>query len=103
MRLSDCAREVATLLPRGDLTARVRREHHRRIPFERSGRSVARTAVFVVPEGYAAFVEELPGANAQGATLDEAGKTSHRTWPANSLPVESVGLGVAGRAGERGP
>lgn len=31
------------------------------------------TAVFVeVPEGYAAFVEELPGANAQGATLDEA-------------------------------
>lgn len=31
------------------------------------------TAVFVeVPEGYAAFVEELPGANTQGATLDEA-------------------------------
>ena len=31
------------------------------------------TAVFVeVPEGYAAFVEELPGANAQGGTLDEA-------------------------------
>lgn len=24
------------------------------------------------PEGYAAFVEELPGANMQGATLDEA-------------------------------
>ena len=31
------------------------------------------SAVFVkVPEGYAGFVEELPGANAQGATLDEA-------------------------------
>ena len=31
------------------------------------------TAVFQkVPEGYIAFVEELPGANAQGATLDEA-------------------------------
>lgn len=32
------------------------------------------TAVFVrVPEGgYAAFVEELPGANTQGATLEEA-------------------------------
>lgn len=31
------------------------------------------TAVFEkVPEGYVAFVEELPGANAQGATLDEA-------------------------------
>jgi predicted RNase H-like HicB family nuclease len=31
------------------------------------------TAVFEkVPEGYIAFVEELPGANTQGATLDEA-------------------------------
>ena len=25
-----------------------------------------------VPEGYIAWVEELPGANTQGATLDEA-------------------------------
>lgn len=31
------------------------------------------TAVFrKVPEGYIGFVEELPGANAQGATLEEA-------------------------------
>jgi predicted RNase H-like HicB family nuclease len=31
------------------------------------------TAVFQkVPEGYIGFVEELPGANAQAATLDEA-------------------------------
>jgi predicted RNase H-like HicB family nuclease len=31
------------------------------------------TAVYQeVPEGYVAFVEELPGANTQGATLDEA-------------------------------
>lgn len=31
------------------------------------------TAVFrKVPEGYVAYVEELPGANTQGATLDEA-------------------------------
>lgn len=31
------------------------------------------TAVYrKVPEGYAAFVEELPGANTQGATLEEA-------------------------------
>ena len=31
------------------------------------------TAVFVeVPTGYVAYVEELPGANTQGATLDEA-------------------------------
>ncbi len=31
------------------------------------------TAVFrKVPEGYIAFVEELPGANSQGATIEEA-------------------------------
>ena len=31
------------------------------------------TAVFTrVPEGYVGFVEELPGANTQGATLEEA-------------------------------
>jgi predicted RNase H-like HicB family nuclease len=31
------------------------------------------TAVFEkVPEGYIGFVEELPGANTQGETLDEA-------------------------------
>lgn len=31
------------------------------------------TAVYLqVPEGYVAFVEELPGANTQGDTLEEA-------------------------------
>jgi predicted RNase H-like HicB family nuclease len=31
------------------------------------------TAVYIpVPQGYIAFVEELPGANTQGETLDEA-------------------------------
>ncbi len=31
------------------------------------------TAVFEkVPEGYIAFIEELPGANTQGGTLEEA-------------------------------
>ena len=31
------------------------------------------TAVFMpVPEGYIGFVEEIPGANTQGETLDEA-------------------------------
>lgn len=31
------------------------------------------TAVFrEVPDGYIAFIEELPGANTQGATLEEA-------------------------------
>ena len=35
--------------------------------------TVSFTAVYrPVPEGFVAFVEELPGANAQGATLDEA-------------------------------
>ena len=35
--------------------------------------SVELTAVFEkVQEGYIAFVEELPGANTQGATLEEA-------------------------------
>jgi predicted RNase H-like HicB family nuclease len=35
--------------------------------------SVGFTAVFKkVPEGYAAYVEELPGANTQGATIEEA-------------------------------
>jgi len=33
------------------------------------------TAVYMqVPEGYIAFVEELPGANTQGATLEDARK-----------------------------
>ena len=31
------------------------------------------TAIYIkVPEGYIAFVEELPGANTQGTTRDEA-------------------------------
>jgi predicted RNase H-like HicB family nuclease len=31
------------------------------------------TAVFKkIPQGYIGFIEELPGANTQGATLDEA-------------------------------
>ena len=35
--------------------------------------SLTFTAVFRrFPEGYAAYVEELPGANTQGATLEEA-------------------------------
>ncbi|MBM2816514.1 MAG: hypothetical protein HW421_3276 [Ignavibacteria bacterium] len=35
--------------------------------------NISLTAVFKkVPEGYVAFVEELPGANTQGYTLDEA-------------------------------
>jgi predicted RNase H-like HicB family nuclease len=35
--------------------------------------NISLTAVFKkVPEGYVAFVEELPGANTQGYTLEEA-------------------------------
>ena len=40
---------------------------------EHTMRHLSFTAVFrQVPEGYVAFVEELPGANTQGATLEEA-------------------------------
>lgn len=36
------------------------------------------TAVFPkVPQGYIGFVEELPGANTQGATLEEARANLH--------------------------
>jgi predicted RNase H-like HicB family nuclease len=36
------------------------------------------TTVFMqVPEGYIGFVEELPGANTQGATLEEARENLH--------------------------
>ncbi len=36
------------------------------------------TAVFMaVPEGYIGFVEELPGANTQGDTLEEARQNLH--------------------------
>lgn len=36
------------------------------------------TAVFrKVPEGYVGFVEELPGANTQGATLEETRENLH--------------------------
>ena len=36
------------------------------------------TAVFrKIPEGYIGFVEELPGANTQGATLEEARSNLH--------------------------
>ena len=31
-----------------------------------------------VPEGYVAFIEELPGANTQGVTLDEARENLHK-------------------------
>ncbi len=35
--------------------------------------SITLTAVYQkVPEGYIGFVEELPGANTQGATIEEA-------------------------------
>lgn len=45
------------------------------------------TAVFrKVPEGYVGFVEELPGANTQGATLDE---TRRNLEEAISLVLEA--------------
>lgn len=42
-------------------------------PLYKSGGKMSLTAIFLkVPEGYVGFVEELPGANTQGVTLDEA-------------------------------
>lgn len=55
------------------------------------------TAVFQrVPEGYIGFVEELPGANTQGATLAEARANLHEAvelvLQANSaLASETIG------------
>lgn len=59
------------------------------------------TAVFrKVPQGYIAFVEELPGANTQAATLDEARRNlkeavalvleANRTMAEESLKGEKV-------------
>ena len=46
-------------------------------PYDRR-MSLQFTAVFrKVPEGYIGFVEELPGANTQGATLEEARANLH--------------------------
>ena len=60
------------------LHARVRRQGPRGarlrfLSYRELRMALELTAVFrKVPEGYVAFVEELPGANTQGATLDEA-------------------------------
>jgi len=49
--------------------------------------SVQFTAVFrKVPEGYIGFVEELPGANSQGTTLEE---TRHNLTEAIELVLEA--------------
>ena len=56
------------------------------------------TAIFQkVPEGYIAFVEELPGANTQGATLDEARANLHEAvelvMEANRVLTEEIVCG----------
>ena len=60
------------------------------------------TAVFEkVPEGYIAFVEELPGANAQGKTLDEARRNLTEavvTSPKLTLLIDAAGRPVKGTA-----
>lgn len=51
------------------------------------------TAVYLpVPEGFVGFVEELPGANTQGATMDEAREN----------PRDAVRLILESRAGNPG-
>ena len=63
------------------------------------------TAVFKeVPEGYIAWVEELPGANTQGATLEEARANLHEAvelvLEANRLLAEED---IAGQKVHREP
>lgn len=63
------------------------------------------TAVFLeVPEGYVAFVEELPGANTQGATIEEARENLRE---AVELVLEAnrelAERSLAGRAATREP
>ena len=49
------------------------RKSVRKTSIHSRGDKISFTAVFLkVPEGYIGFVEELPGANTQGATLEEA-------------------------------
>lgn len=59
------------------------------------------TAVFQqVPEGYIGFIEELPGANTQGSTLEETRQNlqeaalmileANRTMSEQSLPTEGI-------------
>lgn len=51
------------------------RKSARKTSIYHRGRKVSFTAVFLkVPEGFVGFVEELPGANTQGATLEEVRK-----------------------------
>lgn len=63
------------------------------------------TAVFLeVPEGFVAFVEELPGANTQGATLEEARENLRE---AVELVMETnrdlAQKSIAGRSARREP
>ena len=58
------------------------------------------TAVFrKVPEGYIGFVEELPGANTQGSTLEEARETLQEAI-ALVLEANRELIEVAARGGE---
>jgi hypothetical protein len=48
---------------------------YNKIHWHEGSRNMKLTAVFrKVPEGYVGFVEELPGANTQGETLEETRK-----------------------------
>ena len=57
------------------------------------------TAVYQkVPEGYVAFVEELPGANTQGSTLEEAranlGEAVELLFDAHRVDAEKLLAGL---------
>ena len=62
--------------------------------------SITLTAVYrKVPEGYIGFVEELPGANTQGATIEE---TRENLKEAVSLVIEANRVLASDRAEDEG-
>lgn len=74
-----------------------RSEHAKQKPAYHTVMDLQFTAVFRrVPEGYIAFVEELPGANTQGATLEEARANLQEAvtlvLEANRCPAWQIGL-----------
>lgn len=60
------------------------------------------TAMFrKFPEGYAAFVEDLPGANTQGATLEEARENLREARDHGSSGEPRAGRRIVAWSGSR--
>ena len=69
----DRTKRSHSTLPKACAQVAAATEAHKKASAYHTVRELQFTAVFRrVPQGYIAFVEELPGANTQGATLEEA-------------------------------